>query len=85
MAASGLCFGVAQYFLTRAFREAPAALLAPFTYTQIVPAVILGLVLFGAVPDLWAGVGAAIVIGAGLYVLRRRQAGSMPPEHAAWR
>ena len=75
MVASGLCFGVAQYCLTRAFREAPAALLAPFTYTQIVPAVILGVVLFGAVPDLWAGIGTAIVIGAGLYVLRRRRVG----------
>ena len=36
---------------------------------------ILGVVLFGAVPDPWAAVGTAIVIGAGLYVLRRRQAG----------
>ena len=70
-----MCFGVAQYCLTLAFREAPAALLAPFTYTQIVPAVIFGVILFGAVPDLWAGIGTAIVIGAGLYVLRRRQAG----------
>lgn len=75
MVASGLCFGIAQYCLTRAFREAPAAVLAPFTYTQIVPAVILGFLLFGAVPDLWAGIGTAIVIAAGLYVLRRRQAG----------
>jgi drug/metabolite transporter (DMT)-like permease len=73
MVAAGLCFGVAQYCLTRAFLEAPAALLAPFTYTQIVPAVILGFVLFGAIPDLWAGLGTAIVIGAGLYVLHRRQ------------
>ncbi len=75
MAASGMCFGVAQFCLTRAFREAPAALLAPFTYTQIAPAVILGFLLFGAVPDVWAGLGTAIVIGAGLYVLHRRQVG----------
>ncbi|MFL5333983.1 MAG: DMT family transporter [Geminicoccaceae bacterium] len=69
---SGLCFGAAQYCLARAFRHAPAALLAPFTYTQIAPAAVLGFVLFGAVPDLWAAVGTAIVIGAGLYVLHRR-------------
>jgi drug/metabolite transporter (DMT)-like permease len=75
LAASGLCFGVAQYCLTLAFREAPAALLAPFTYTQLVPAVLLGVILFGAIPDLWAGIGTAIVIGAGLYVLRPRQVG----------
>jgi drug/metabolite transporter (DMT)-like permease len=69
---SGLCFGAAQYCLARAFRAAPAALLTSFTYTQIAPAVVLGYVLFGAVPDLWAMLGTAIVIGAGLYVLRRR-------------
>ena len=72
MIASGLCFGAAQFCLIRAFREAPAALLAPFTYTQIVPAVILGFLLFGALPDLWAVLGTALVIGAGLYVLHRR-------------
>jgi drug/metabolite transporter (DMT)-like permease len=72
MLASGLCFGASQYCLARAFRLAPAALLAPFTYTQIVPAVLLGILLFGAVPDFWAALGTLIVIGAGLYVLRRR-------------
>ena len=75
MIGCGLCFGVAQYCLARAFRLAPAALLSPFTYTQIVPAVLLGFVLFGAVPDLWAAVGTLVVIGAGLYVLRRPKGG----------
>lgn len=69
---SGLCFGAAQFCLARAYLSAPAALLAPFTYTQIAPAVVLGFVLFGTVPDLWAAVGTAVVIGAGLYVLHRR-------------
>jgi drug/metabolite transporter (DMT)-like permease len=52
MAQSGLSFGGAQLLLIRAFRLAPAALLTPFTYAQIVPAAALGFVLFGAVPDL---------------------------------
>ena len=72
MALSGLCFGGAQLLLIRAFRLAPAAVLTPFTYAQIVPAVLFGFVLFGAVPDLWAAVGTAILIGAGIYVVRRR-------------
>jgi drug/metabolite transporter (DMT)-like permease len=75
MASSGLCFGAAQLCLARAFREAPAAVLSPFTYTQIVPAVVLGFLLFDALPDWWAAVGTATVIGAGLYVLRRHPAG----------
>ena len=72
MIVSGLCFGVAQCCLAYAYRHAPAALLAPFTYTQIAPAVLLGFILFGAVPDFWAIAGTAVVIGAGLYVLHRR-------------
>jgi drug/metabolite transporter (DMT)-like permease len=72
MAVSGLSFGAAQYLLIRAFRLAPAALLTPFTYAQIVPAVILGYLLFGAIPDMVAIAGTAIVIAAGLYVLNRR-------------
>jgi drug/metabolite transporter (DMT)-like permease len=73
LAASGLCFGLAQACLARAFRAAPAALLTPFTYTQIVPAVALGYALFGAVPDFWAALGTAVVVGAGLHVLHRRR------------
>jgi drug/metabolite transporter (DMT)-like permease len=72
MALSGLCFGGAQHLLILAFRAAPAALLAPFTYAQIVPAVLLGVVLFGAVPDVWVVIGTAVVVGSGLYVLQQR-------------
>ena len=69
---SGLCFGAAQFCLAGVFRNAPAALLAPFTHTQIAPALVLGFVPFGAVPDLWAAAGTAVVIAAGLHVLHRR-------------
>ena len=57
-----------------ALRGELAAVLTPFTYAQIVPAVALGFVLFGAVPDAWAAVGTAILIGAGIYVVQRRVA-----------
>ena len=77
MAVSGLTFGGGQLLLIRAFRLAPAAVLTPFTYAQIVPAVVFGLVLFGAVPDLWVAVGTAIVIGAGIYVVRRQISGEV--------
>ena len=72
MVLSGLAFGGAQLLLIRAFRLAPAAVLTPFTYAQIIPAVLLGLVLFGAVPGIWAVIGTAILVGAGIYVVRRR-------------
>jgi drug/metabolite transporter (DMT)-like permease len=79
MAVAGLSFGGAQYLLIRAFRLAPAAVLTPFTYSQIVPAVLFGLFLFGTVPDLWAVIGTAMVIAGGLYVLARRMTSSQAP------
>ncbi len=69
---SGLLFGGGQYLLIRAFALAPAAVLAPFTYAQIVAAVVFGALVFGDLPDLWTTVGTAVVILAGVYVLRRQ-------------
>jgi drug/metabolite transporter (DMT)-like permease len=73
-ALSGLLFGAGQYLLIRAFALAPAAVLAPFTYAQIIAAVVFGIAVFGDVPDLWTTFGAALVILAGVYVLRRQAA-----------
>jgi drug/metabolite transporter (DMT)-like permease len=74
MALSGLLFGAGQLLLIRAFALAPAAVLTPFTYAQIVAAVLFGVVVFGDVPDAWTLAGTAVVILAGVYVLRRQTA-----------
>lgn len=73
--ASGLIFGIAQYVLIRAFALAPATFLTPFTYVQIIAAILIGMAIFGDTPDLLTGVGTAIVILAGVYVLRRQSVG----------
>ena len=70
---SGLLFGVAQLLLIQAFARAPAAVLAPFTYAQIIAAVVFGVLVFGDVPDLWTSLGTGLVILAGVHVLRRRR------------
>lgn len=70
----GLVFGFAQLFMARAFAHAPAAVLAPFSYVQIVSAVIFGAIVFGDIPDAWSFVGIAMIIGAGVYVVRSRAA-----------
>ena len=72
MAASGALFGAGQFLLIRAFALAPAAVLTPFTYAQIVAAVLFGAVVFGEVPDAWTLTGTALIILAGTYVLRRQ-------------
>jgi len=61
--------GVAMFghlLLSHAYRYASAATLAPFTYSQLIFAVLVGLVAFGHVPDGGALLGIAIVIASGV-------------------
>ncbi|HET8726631.1 MAG TPA: DMT family transporter [Alphaproteobacteria bacterium] len=71
MLLAGLTSGLAHIFLVLAFREAPAAIVSPFQYTQMVWAVIFGLWLFGDRPDPVTFSGATVVIASGLYILWR--------------
>jgi drug/metabolite transporter (DMT)-like permease len=68
----GLVFGIAQVLMIRAFGLAPAGVLAPFTYAQIIAATVFGVLVFGAVPDLWTLLGIVMIIAAGVYVVRSR-------------
>lgn len=68
---TGLMGAIGHWFLILAYRHAPATVLAPFAYTQIVWMVLAGYVVFGDWPGSSTLVGAAIVIASGLYVLYR--------------
>ncbi len=54
--------------------RASAAEIAPTVYVQIIVALLIGMAWFGDWPDLLSLLGAAIIIGAGLYLWRYRQA-----------
>lgn len=69
---TGVSFYLAQHFLTRAFSFAPANVLAPFSYFQIVSATLFGLVVFHDVPDAWTFAGMALILAAGAYVFGRK-------------
>jgi drug/metabolite transporter (DMT)-like permease len=81
LAAIGLCSGVGQYWWTQAFRLAPAAICAPFSYTQMVWALGLGFFVWGDVPSAQLIMGAVIVALSGLYILYR-EALRRPPAPA---
>lgn len=68
----GVSFGVGQHFLTKAFALAPANVLTPFSYFQIVSAAIFGWLVFNHTPDVWTILGMALIVSAGVYVLRRK-------------
>jgi drug/metabolite transporter (DMT)-like permease len=70
----GLAGAVGHLMLIQAHRLAPASVLAPFRYTQIVWMIIAGYVFFGDVPDLWTLAGAAIVVASGLVLFAREAA-----------
>lgn len=76
LAASGFVGGVAQIFLTSAYKHAEAALLAPFDYASILFAILFGYVFFAEVPTAMVLIGSGIVMAAGgLIIWRERQLG----------
>lgn len=64
-----------HFFFIAAHRLAPAAVLSPFIYTQLVGMIVLGYIVFGDTPGPWTLAGASIVIASGLYLLMRERRG----------
>ena len=60
-----------QIFMIGAFSLAAANIIAPFVYTQIIWATIIGYLLFDAFPDEWSWFGILIVVAAGIYIAIR--------------
>jgi drug/metabolite transporter (DMT)-like permease len=71
-AALGATFGAGQLLLARAFTLAPANLLAPLAYAQILGAALFGLAVYAEVPDRWTLAGIAMIVASALLVLRHR-------------
>jgi drug/metabolite transporter (DMT)-like permease len=55
--------------LSHAYRIAEANFVAPFEYSALIWAASWGFVVFAEVPDLYIFAGAALIVGAGLYML----------------
>ncbi len=70
-AAIGFAGTVGHLLITRAFALADTTALMPFDFARLIFAALVGYVFFSQTPDLWTGVGAAIIAAAGIYIARR--------------
>ncbi|HEX7007138.1 MAG TPA: DMT family transporter, partial [Alphaproteobacteria bacterium] len=70
---TGVLGGVGHYFIFKAYETAQPSALAPFTYSHLVWATLLGLIVFGEFPDFWTIVGAAIIVSSGIYIWHRER------------
>jgi drug/metabolite transporter (DMT)-like permease len=72
----GVLGGLGHYLLALAHRYAPASVIAPFLYQQVIYMALFGYLVFGDVPGAWVWLGAAIVIASGLYLFSRERKSS---------
>lgn len=66
----GILGGLGHYCVARAMQHAEASVISPFNYWQIVGSSLFGLLVFDEWPDLFTWIGAAVIIAAGIYMLR---------------
>lgn len=81
--AIGVISFVTHGMIIKAFERAPAAVLAPFGYLEIVSATTLSILVFGDIPDGPTMAGIALIVGSGLYIVHRERvrgrSRSLPP------
>ncbi|MGE0668515.1 MAG: DMT family transporter [Sphingomonadales bacterium] len=73
LAATAVIATLLQTCVVRGYKLAEASAMAPFEYTRLLFSTTAGLLLFAEVPDIWTGLGAAILIGSTFYITRRER------------
>lgn len=71
--AAALLLIIGYQFIISAMRIGDISFVAPFRYTALIWAILLGFVLFGDIPDMPMIVGACLIILSGLYALYRER------------
>jgi drug/metabolite transporter (DMT)-like permease len=69
----GLLASIGHYLLILAYEYADATLLAPFSYTMMIWALLLGYLVFGQLPDGWSFAGMGVIVAAGLFLAGRQR------------
>jgi drug/metabolite transporter (DMT)-like permease len=76
----GVIGALGHYLVAQALTNAPANIIAPFQYMQLIGSVAVGYFFFGDFPDFLTWVGAVIIVASGLYIgwSQTRKAGNSP-------
>ncbi|MDX2289929.1 MAG: DMT family transporter [Hyphomicrobiaceae bacterium] len=69
----GVLGGIGHYLFILAYRMAPAGVITPYIYLQILTMTALGFLVFGDLPDLWTVLGSSIVVASGIYLWHRER------------
>jgi drug/metabolite transporter (DMT)-like permease len=72
-AAIGLLGGIRHYLVVKAYARAPASVVSPFFYCELVGVTLLGFLVFGDIPPSTTWAGAALIILCGLYIAHRER------------
>jgi drug/metabolite transporter (DMT)-like permease len=67
----GFFGGFGHYFVIKAYRCGPAAVIAPFSYGELLGSTVIGYYAFGNFPDAWTWLGASIIVSCGVYIAYR--------------
>ena len=70
---NGILNGGAHFLIIEALRLGEASVVAPYKYTALIWGALLGIVIWGDLPDLWMISGAALIVVSGLYLLSQER------------
>ena len=71
LVSAGLCGGVGQLLMTSCYRYADTSTIAPFEYTSLILAIVIGYTIFGEAVSVTTLIGGAIVVSAGIFIIFR--------------
>jgi drug/metabolite transporter (DMT)-like permease len=79
LVASGIAGCLGHLCIIKAFQAAPASVVAPFSYSSLLWATIAGFVIWHDIPEFTTLIGAALIIGSGLYIFLRERSLALKP------
>lgn len=83
IASLGIYGGTGHLLITRAFRHAPASILSPFLYVQLIWAILLGWVFYDNLPDLYSVIGILVIAVSSLSIALSERSAKLKQERAA--